>query len=59
MIDWTSVARAATPEIPSEQVERLRPALDALEAGFRPLIDRIPLPTEPAFVLAPFLRGKA
>lgn len=51
--DWKAVAAVLAPDIPAEQVERLAPSLNGLEAAFRPLVneERLPLDTEPAPVL--------
>lgn len=46
--DWKAVARALAPDIPEAEVERIAPALDALETAFRPLAAEIPHETEPA-----------
>lgn len=42
------MARALAPDIPEAEVERIAPALDALETAFRPLAAEIPHETEPA-----------
>ena len=34
--------------IPEDELARITPSLDALEAAFRPLVQTIPLETEPA-----------
>lgn len=49
--DWKSAAAAFAPGIPAEQLEKIAPALDSLDAAFRPLLAKIPLETEPAYVL--------
>ena len=49
--DWKSAAAAFAPGIPAEQFEKITPALDGLDAAFRPLVAKIPFETEPAYVL--------
>lgn len=49
--DWTAAAAAHAPDIPADQIARITPSLDALEAAFRPLVARIPLDAEPAPVM--------
>ena len=40
--DWRKIAAALDPPIPSGDVEKIAPALDALEAAFRPLQRSLP-----------------
>ena len=49
--DWKAAAAAFAPGMPAEQLEKITPSLDGLEAAFRPLMAKLPLQTEPAFVL--------
>lgn len=49
--EWKSIAAALAPDIPAEAVERHVAALNALEAAFRPLVDKLEFSTEPSFVL--------
>lgn len=49
--DWKAAAAAFAPGIPADQIEKISPSLDGLEAAFRPLVSRLPLETEPAYVL--------
>ena len=49
--DWKAAAAAFAPGIPAEQLEKITPSLDGLEAAFRPLLAKLPLETEPAYVL--------
>ena len=49
--DWKAAATAFAPEIPADQLEKITPSLDALEAAFRPQMERLPVETEPAYVL--------
>ncbi len=46
--DWKAAARAFAPDIPEEQVERIAPVLDTLEAKLRPLLCKLPLDLAPA-----------
>jgi len=52
MIDWKAIAHARALNIPDEAVEAMAPALDALEAAFRPLVARLPHDVEPAVILS-------
>ncbi|MBM3797434.1 MAG: hypothetical protein FJW31_26065 [Acidobacteria bacterium] len=49
--DWTAAAAAIAPDIPADQIARITPSLDALEAVFRPLVAAIPYETEAAPVM--------
>ena len=49
--DWKLLARILAPDIPEETIERVTPSLDAIEASMRAQVDRIPLETEPAYVM--------
>ena len=49
--DWKAAAAAFAPDVPLEQLEKIAPSLDALEAAFRPQVAKLPLETEPAYVL--------
>ena len=49
--DWKAAAAAFAPDVPFEQLEKIAPSLDALEAAFRPQVAKLPLETEPAYVL--------
>ena len=48
MKDWKQIAAACGLDIPAEDVARIAPALDGLEASFRPLVRDIPEAVEPA-----------
>jgi hypothetical protein len=50
MTNWTKIAEGRALRIPAEELERVAPALDALEAAFRPLVATIPHELEPAIV---------
>jgi hypothetical protein len=47
MKDWKQIAASAGLAIPD--MERITPALDSLEAAFRPLVQAIPHDAEPPF----------
>ena len=49
--DWKAAAAAFAPGIPAEQLDKIAPALDGLNAAFRPLLAKLPVETEPAYVL--------
>jgi len=46
MTDWKKIASAIEPAIPAEDVEKIVPVLEALEAAFRPLREAIPAGTD-------------
>jgi hypothetical protein len=48
MKNWKQMAEAAGLAIPD--IERIAPALDGLEAAFRPLVKSIPHDVEPALI---------
>lgn len=48
MKDWKKIAAASNLSIPDADLERIRPALDKIEAAFRPMVKTIPHETEPA-----------
>ncbi|MFN7925829.1 MAG: hypothetical protein U0Q16_37355 [Bryobacteraceae bacterium] len=50
MPDWKQRARAMAQDIPEDAVERITPALDGLEAAFRPLVEQVRLESEPSYV---------
>jgi hypothetical protein len=52
MRNWKQMAVAGRFEIPDEELNQIVPVLEALDASFRPLVKKIPVETEPAFVLA-------
>ena len=52
MTDWTALARARGLDIPAEAVEQIAPSLEALEANFRPLLQKLEFTTEPAITLS-------
>lgn len=53
MRDWKKAAAALAPDIPSEQLERIGPVLDGLEANFRPLAAELHPLDDPAFIATP------
>jgi hypothetical protein len=48
MKNWKLIAEANQLRIPTPDLERITPALDALEVAFRPLVKTIPDDVEPA-----------
>lgn len=48
--DWKTIARANGLPIPDEDLDRIQPALDALEKDFRPLVASLSPSTEPAVI---------
>jgi len=50
MKNWKLLAAAQNLEIPDSDLARIIPALDALEAVFRPLAANIPPQIEPAVI---------
>ena len=48
MKNWKAMARAAGLGIPEDQLERIAPSLDGLEAAFAPTRGTIPDEIEPA-----------
>ena len=49
MKDWKQIAESAGLAIPD--IDRITPALDSLEAAFRPLVKEIPHDAEPPLTL--------
>ena len=52
MTNWMELARARDLDIPPEAVERIAPALDALESAFQPLLRKLTYDVEPAIALS-------
>jgi hypothetical protein len=52
MKNWKSIAAGNGVPVPEGELEKFAPALDALEAAFRPLVAAIPLEAEPAITLS-------
>ncbi|MDP2997610.1 MAG: hypothetical protein Q8N47_08980 [Bryobacterales bacterium] len=48
--DWKTLARALALDIPDPDLDKITPALDALETSFRPLAANVPHLVEPAVV---------
>jgi hypothetical protein len=48
MTDWKTLAAARCPDIPADAVPDMTPALDSLEAAFRPLEVRLTADDESA-----------
>jgi hypothetical protein len=51
MKDWQAIAAGLAPDIPEDQRPRLAAVLDALDSSFSPLLESLPLQTEPACLL--------
>ncbi len=51
MKDWVRLAEGLGLEIPEADLERAARSLERVEAAFRPLLEKIPFETEPAFVV--------
>lgn len=51
MKDYQLLARALDLGVPGDELDRLVAPLEALEASFRPLLARLELETEPAYLL--------
>lgn len=48
MKNWKLIAAGSGVHVPDGELEKFAPAMDALEAAFRPLALSIPLEIEPA-----------
>ena len=48
MKNWRAIAQAHALDLPASQLDRITPALDALEEAFRPLIRDLTAGMEPA-----------
>ncbi len=48
--DWKQTAAAWNLPIPAEDLEKIIPSLDGLEAGFRPLANSLDANTESAMI---------
>jgi hypothetical protein len=59
MKNWNKIAEANDLRIPETDIQRIAPALDALEAAFRPLAKNIPDDIEPAVSFRVFPEGRA
>jgi hypothetical protein len=51
-IDWKRIAQARGLDLPADDIERIVPVLDTLEAAFQPLLAAIPHDLEPAVILS-------
>jgi hypothetical protein len=58
MTDWKTLATARCPDIPADAVDGIAPALEALEAAFRPLASTLTADIEPAVTLSPALLSR-
>jgi hypothetical protein len=54
MKNWKKIAEASDARIPEPDLDRITPALDTLEAAFRPLTKHIPDDVEPALAFYVF-----
>jgi len=52
MTDWKTLAAARCPDLSAEAVQRIVPALEKLEASFRPLAERLTPEAESAVTFA-------
>jgi hypothetical protein len=52
MKNWESIASGNGLGLSPQQLEKIRPPLDALEAAFRPLVTTLPHEVEPAVTLS-------
>jgi len=50
MKDWKLMLKAQGLDISDQEVDRMQPSLNALEAAFRPLVAEIPSDIEPALI---------
>ena len=49
--DWKLLAKSLDLQIPEAELDQLARALEGIEGSFRPLVDKIPLECEPAYIL--------
>ncbi len=54
MPDWKQAAKATAPDIPEAQLDAITPALNTLEALFRPLTSAVTAEDSPAIQFSPF-----
>ena len=52
MPDWQALAKARQLDIPQEAIDRIAPALDALDADFTRLLPKLSHTVEPAITLS-------
>lgn len=57
MKDWKLIVKGHGLDISDSELERIEPALDALEAAFRPLTEQIPIQLDPVIVFRPIREG--
>jgi hypothetical protein len=53
MTDWKALAEAKGLDIPAEQFDRIVPVLEALEKGFQPLREKVPMATDSPLIFRP------
>lgn len=51
MKDWKTAAAALAPDIPQDNRPQIASVLEALDTAFEPLLQSLPLQTEPAYLL--------
>jgi hypothetical protein len=54
MKDWKAAAGALAPDIPQDNLAQVASVLETLEAAFEPLLESLPIQTEPAYLLLVF-----
>ena len=59
MKNWKQIASAQNLQIPDEAFERIAPALDNLEAVFRPLLRELSWDVDPAMTFQPAEEGRS
>jgi hypothetical protein len=52
MTDWKALAAARCPDLPADAIDRIAPALKALETTFRPLAETLTADDESAVIFA-------
>ncbi len=52
MTDWKALAAARCPDLPADAIVRIAPALESLEAAFRPLAEMLTADDESAVIFA-------
>ncbi len=50
--NWEQIAIARGLNMPPEEIARIVPLMNALEAGFRPLLERLRYDMEPSTILS-------
>lgn len=55
MTDWKALAAARCPDLPADAIVRIAPALESLEATFRPLAENLTADDESALIFSNIL----